>query len=307
MPTSSGKSLGFFAAPLLDPSSMFIVLMLFVMLMEDLCIRLSSFPICGGKWPDSTINPFKSQLVIIPTHEAGTSCFYQWAKANAKRIHCVFVDEAHHIIVSDSYCHCFKLFHLLTHLKKPVMLLTTTLPVQSTFSLCKAMQINPLLLRIIHTPTCCSNIRYHVLHVPKSHLAEKTIKVFQSIKLEPHERGVIYTTRIAFMNEIASKHSISTYTSCILADDQANKEEKSCHFLAWRAGQTPWIAATICFGEGIDFPSVHYAIIVEPKEMLLFLQESGHLGHDGVASQAITIWNTPSRSPPADNPDHAGK
>ena len=307
MPTSSGKSLGFFAAPLLDPYSMFIVVTPFVALTEDLCIRLSSYPICSGRWPDSTINPLEAQLIIVPAHEAGTSRFYQWAEANSKRIRRVFVDEAHHVIVSDSYRPCFKLFHLLTRLKKPITFLTATMPVQSVHALCKAMQIDTLLLRIIRAPTCRSNVGYRVFHVPESRLAEKTVEVFRTIKLEPHERGVIYTTSIAFTNEIAGMLSIPTYTSRILSDDQANKEEKSRRFLAWRVGQTPWIAATICFGEGVDFPSVRYAIIVEPKEMLSFLQESGRLGRDGIASQAITIWSTTPRSPPADDPDHAGK
>ena len=115
------------------------------------------------------------------------------------------MNEAHHIIVLDSYHPCFKLFHLLTCLKKPVMLLIATLPMQSIFALCKAMQIDSLLLYIIHAPTCCSNIGYHVLHVTKSCLAEKTIEVLWLIKLEPHEQGVVYTASIAFTNKIAGK------------------------------------------------------------------------------------------------------
>ena len=118
---------------------------------------------------------------------------------------------------------------------------------------------------------------------------------------------MIYTASIAFTNETASKLSIPTYTSHILTDNQVNKEEKSHCFFAWCVGQTTWITAMICFSKDVNFPSVHPAIIMEPKEMLLFFQEYGCLGRDSVASQAITIWNTPPRSPLADNPDHAGK
>ncbi|KAG8215815.1 hypothetical protein J3R82DRAFT_7745 [Butyriboletus roseoflavus] len=63
----------------------------------------------------------------------------------------------------------------------------------------------------------------------------------------------------------------------------------------------------ICFAEGVDFPSVQYAIIIEPKEMLSFLQESGHLGCDHKPSEAITIWSLGPFPPTSDNPDHPGK
>ena len=306
MPTGSGKSLAFFAAPLLNPSSMFIVVTPFVTLTEDMCRRLAAYPITGGKWSSNT-SPFDAQLVVVPAHEAGTSRFFQWAHANSERIRRVFLDEAHHIFVSDSYRPCFKLFHLLTRLKKPITFLTATMPTHSIPALCKAMMIHPFLLRIIRAPVSRPNVGYSVIHVNESRLVEKTVEVFRSISLRPNERGVIYTTSIAFTHEVAQKLSIPAYTSRILPDEQSNKEEKSRRFLAWRSGKTPWVAATICFGEGVDFPSVRYAIIVEPREMLSFLQESGRLGRDSIASQSITIWSTAPPPPPADDPDHCGK
>ena len=306
MPTGSRKSLAFFGAPLLNPSRLFIVVTPFIALTEDMCRRLAAYPISGGKW-SSDLSPFDAQLVIVPVHKAGTLRFFQWAQANSERIHRVFVDEAHHIFVSDSYRPCFKLFHLLTRLKKPLTFLTATMPIHSIPALCQAMMIDPFLLRIIRAPVSRSNVGYRVIRVDESHLMEKTTELFHSISLQPHERGVIYTTSIAFTHEVAQKLSIPAYTSRILPDEQMNKEEKSRRFLAWHLGHTPWVTATICFGEGVDFPSVRYAIIVEPKEMLSFLQESGRLGRDGIASQSITIWSTLPNQPPADNPDHCGK
>lgn len=306
MPTGGGKSLAFFSAPLLSPSRLFIVVTPFVVLTEDMCRRLATYPISGGSWA-SDINPFDAQLVIVPAHEAGSSRFFEWAQANSERIRRVFLDEAHHIIVSDSYRPCFRLFHLLTRLKKPITFLTATMPPHSIPALCQSMMINPLLLRIIRAPVSRPNVGYHVIHVDESRLVDKTTEVFRSITLQPNERGVIYTTSIAFTHEIARQLSIPAYTSRILPDEQMNKEEKSRRFLAWRSGKTPWVTATICFGEGVDFPSVRYAIIVEPKEMLSFLQESGRLGRDGIASQSITIWSALPNPPPADDPDHCGK
>ena len=71
MPTRSGKSLAFFGAPLLNPSSMFVVIIPFIALMDDMERRLAACPgIRGGKWFSDT-DPINDQLIIIPAHEAG--------------------------------------------------------------------------------------------------------------------------------------------------------------------------------------------------------------------------------------------
>ncbi|KAF8422586.1 hypothetical protein L210DRAFT_852295 [Boletus edulis BED1] len=306
MPTGSGKSLAFFAAPILNPCSLFIVVTPFVALTEDMDRRLAALPIVGGKW-SSDINPFESQLVIVPAHQAATESFFQWAEANSSRLQRLFVDEAHHIFTSDSYRPCFKLFHRLTQLKKPITLLTATMPIYSIPALCQSMMIDPTLLRLIRAPVSRPNIKYTVLRIDPQHILQETVGVFKSVRLTENERGIIYTTSIAFTQQIAELLNIPAYTSRVLPDEHDNKVEKSSRFQAWRSGIVQWVAATICFAEGVDFPSVRCVIIVEPKEMLSFLQESGRLGRDGLPSHAITIWSLPLTPPPPNDPDHCGR
>ena len=306
MPTGSGKSLAFFAAPVLNPHSLFVVVTPFVALTEDMDRRLASSPIVGGKW-SSDVNPFEAQLVIVPAHEAATERFFQWAEANSSRLQRIFVDEAHHVFTSDSYRPCFKLFHRLTQLRKPITFLTATMPVQSVPALCQSMMIDPALLRLIRAPVSRPNIKYTVFQVHSEQVVLKTIDVFNSLQLKQGERGVIYTTSIAFTKEIAELLDIPAYTSRVLPDEDENKIEKSRRFKAWRSGLVQWVAATVCFAEGVDFPSVRYAIIVEPREMLSFLQESGRLGRDGLLSHAFTVWSFAPNLGPSDDPDHCGK
>lgn len=244
--------------------------------------------IIGGKW-SSHISPFEAQLVIIPAHELQHNFFFQWADANSGRIQRLFVDEAHHIFTSDTYRPCFKLFHRLTQLAKPITFLTATMPLHSVSTLCRSMMIDPALLRVIRAPVSRPNIKYTVLQVDPDGVIEKTQDVFNTLHLAANERGVIYTTSISFTQQIAQLLHIPAYTSRVLQDDGENKVEKSKRFQAWRSGAVQWVAATICFAEGVDFPSVRYAIIVEPFEMLSFLQESGRLGRDGLQSHVITI------------------
>ncbi|KAH0825908.1 hypothetical protein J3R83DRAFT_7662 [Lanmaoa asiatica] len=306
MPTGSGKSLAFFAAPILNPSSLFVVVTPFVALTEDMDRRLAALPIVGGKW-SSDINPFEAQLVIVPAHEAATEGFFQWAEANSSRLQRLFVDEAHHVFTSDCYRPCFKLFHRLTQLKKPITLLTATMPVHSIPALCQSMMIDPALLRLIRAPVSRSNIKHTVFRVDPQQILHKTIDIFNSLHLAENERGIIYTTSIAFTQQIAQLLQIPAYTSRILPDEHSNKAEKSSRFQAWRSGAVQWVAATICFAEGVDFPSVRYTIIVEPKEMLSFLQESGRLGRDGLPSHAITLWSLLPSPVPVNDPDHCGR
>ncbi|KAH0833799.1 hypothetical protein J3R83DRAFT_10949, partial [Lanmaoa asiatica] len=306
LPTGSGKSLAFFGAALLNPESLFIVITPFVALTEDMVRRLAASPITGGRW-SGEINPMRDQVVIVPAHEAGSDFFLQWAEASVARLRRVFVDEAHHIFTSDSYRPCFRLFHRLTQLKRPITFLSATLPTSSVPALCASMMIQPSLLRIIRAPTSRSNIKYRVFKVSSHDIVKETVTAWQSITLAPDERGIIYTTSIAFTHEIAKLLSIPAYTSRILDGDKENKAEKSRIFQRWRSGEVQWVAATICFAEGVDFQAVRYVIIVEPRDMLSFLQESGRLGRDGRPSTAIALWSWIDRPCSADDLDHTGK
>jgi len=252
----------------------------FVALTEDMDCRLATCPgIRGEKWSCNT-DPINDQLVIVPAHEAGMDQFFRWAEANSRQLQRVFIDEAHHVFISASYRPCFRLFHLLTQLKKPITFLTATMPIHFILTLCQSMMIDPALLHVIRAPLSHSNIRYTVLSVASESVLQKTV-VFNAIRLEEGERRIIYTTSIRFTYEVAHQLHIPAYTSRILSDKKENKDEKSHIFQAWQSGIIQWVAATVCFAEGVDFPHVRYAIIVELLDMLSFLQESGCLGHDG--------------------------
>lgn len=308
LPTGSGKSVAFFGAAILHPHNLFIVVTPFVALTEDLDRRLAATPIRGGQWP-SIQDPLSAQIVIVPAHMAGTEQFYNWAEANSNCLKRIFIDKAHHIFYSDSYRPCFRVFHRLTQLQKPITFLTATISPRSIPALCNAMMVDPALLRTIRAPMSRHNIGYSVAKVLPDQLLQKTVELHSQIYLRPEERGIIYTTNIQLTLAIADALNVPYYISCVLPDEQANKEKKSCIFQTWRAGRNEkerWIVATICFAEGVDFASVRHAIIVEPRDMLSFLQESGRLGRDGLPSQVVAVW---SRTPPlstSDMQDHAG-
>lgn len=295
MPTGSGKSLAFFAAPILFPDKLFVVITPLVALTEDLSRRLASMPIKGGSYKVLQ-DVLSAQLVIISAHQAGTDRFFHWAKSMKTQIKRIFIDEAHHTYTSDDYRDCFKLFREITRLGIPITFLSATIAPHSVSRLCSAMDIPPHLLRVIRAPLSRPNIRYTVMKVPDGSVITAFQQVFNSIELGADDRGIIYCTRLDLIMELSKLLGIPYYTSKLLPDidDRANGDEKTHRFQAWRDGEDAknrWMLATLCFGEGIDFPRVRYVIHVEVRNMLCFLQESGRLGRDGKPSHSMVLYS----------------
>ncbi|KAG2336057.1 P-loop containing nucleoside triphosphate hydrolase protein, partial [Suillus weaverae] len=291
MPTGSGKSLAFFAAPLLHPRGLFIVITPLVALTEDMARRLASTGIRGGQY-HRVEDILTAQIVIVSAHQAGTDDFFRWAQSMKHSLVRVFVDEAHHVFTSDDYRNCFKLFHLITALSKPITFLTATISPTSLPRLCSQMHIPPSLVRVIRAPLHRSNISYSVISVSTEQLKEKVVEIHHSIVLQERDRAIIYCTTIALIKELSELLQIPYYTSTLddKLDERANADEKKRRFQAWRDGDTPsqrWMIATLCFGEGIDFPGVRHVIHVEVNDMLRFLQETGRLGRDGLPSHSV--------------------
>ncbi|KAG2063588.1 P-loop containing nucleoside triphosphate hydrolase protein [Suillus decipiens] len=295
MPTGSGKSLAFFAAPLIHPHALFIVITPLVALTEDMAQRLATTRIEGGQYPHIQ-NVLTAQIVIVSAHQAGMDDFFHWAQSVNQRLVRVFIDEAHHVFTLDDYRNCFKLFHLITALAKPITCLTATMSPISLPRLYLQMQIPPLLVRVIRAPLHRSNISYSVISVPTAQLKEKVLETHRSIVLQEKDRGIIYCTTITLIKELSELLNIPFYMSRLddQLDDSTNTEEKNRRFNAWHDGDTPsqrWMIATLCFGEGIDFPGVCYVIHGEVNNMLCFLQETGHLGQDGHPSSSVLIYS----------------
>jgi superfamily II DNA helicase RecQ len=284
MPTGSGKSLAFFAAPLLVPNKMFIVVTPLIALTNDMLRRLAATGIRGGKWTNS-LDPFTTQLVIVSAHQAGTSEFFFWAKTNDQRIQRLFLDEAHHIYTSDEYRDCFKLFDMLTELGKPITFLSATIFPHSVPHLCERMKIDPALLIHIRAPTARPNLKIRVTKCSdSSSMVDGVESLFKSIHLEREDRGLIFCTSTTNCKMIANRLHIDYYIAKLKPQEDQNLDERSRLESQWRDGALPqhrWIVATLCFGQGVDFSGVRWVIHVELRNLMNYSQEIGRAGRDG--------------------------
>jgi len=310
MPTGSGKSLAFFAAPLLMPNKMFIVITPLVPLTNDMSRRLASTRIEGGKWSPST-NPFSAQLVLVSAHQAGTTNFFLWAKTNSSRISRLFVDEAHHIFTSDGYRSCFQVFDMLTELGKPITFLTATIFRHSIPYLCERMRINPSLLIQIRAPTARPNLCISVTKCEDFDSMLDSVKtLFESIQLPAEDRGLIFCTTIHDCKIVAKSLGIDFYVAKLKPVQDENIEERLRLEAQWREGilsQHRWMVATLCFGQGVDFAGVRWVIHLEVRNLMTYAQEIGRAGRDGNLAFVRTFYTRPPLLADRSSPhDHEG-
>jgi superfamily II DNA helicase RecQ len=310
MPTGSGKSLAFFGAPLLVPDKLFIVVTPLIALTDDMARRLAATRIEGGKWSPS-INPFTAQLVLVSAHQAATTDFFLWAKTNIQRVHRIFIDEAHHVITSDNYRECFQLFDMITELGRPITFLTATLFERSIPRLCERMRINPSLLVEIRASTARPNVKISVTHCPNFKAMTHDIHTLvESIELGPNERGLIFCTTVTNCKIIASALGVDYYVARVKEQEDENTRERARLDAQWRDGIAPphrWMVATLCFGQGIDFPGVRWVIHAEVRNLLTYTQEIGRAGRDGNPAHARLFYTRlPMLTDDPSTQDHEG-
>jgi superfamily II DNA/RNA helicase len=313
MPTGSGKSLSFMAVPLLlRPSQKKIVVVItpLVALTEDMSRRLAATDIRAAKWT-ATQSPFDMELLLVSAHQAGTHEFFRWAVTNADWVHRIFIDEAHHIYLSLVYRDCFKLFHRLTEIGKPITFLSATIFPHSVPYLCEIMKIDPSLLLHIRAPITRSNLKIHATKFDDFDSMMGAVRsLVRSIDLGSQDRGLVFCTTTAHCRLTAKMLGVDYYVAQITPHEDQNAQEKTRLDDQWRNGLLPshrWMVATLCFGQGIDLSGIRYVIHIELRNLIDYLQEIGRAGRDGNPASVHAFY---TRLPPITDAklphDHAG-
>ncbi|KAJ3902464.1 hypothetical protein F5879DRAFT_991007 [Lentinula edodes] len=293
LPTGGGKSLQFFAAPVLMPSRLFVVILPLVSLMDDMERRLQTMPYKGGVWsPGTLINPMDIQLLLVPAHRAGTHEFYHYLKLPAihERLERIFIDEVHHIRTDATFRECFARLRYLTALGKKFSFLSATVPPTDLPFILNALDITDTsLVREIRSYTGRPNHAYSHQKVEADNLIDVVIKYVQSLPpLAEDERGLIYVTSIygacVPLGEALGFKSYFAALSDPIKKDIQNKWHRG------KALEDRWLVCTNAYSEGIDFGGVRHVVNVEPFGMTDLKQQGGRAGRDGKRSQVHTIW-----------------
>lgn len=292
LPTGSGKAISFFAAALLHPDKLFLVIIPLTALVEDMYRRLKQTRISGSIYPKC--QPVTDRIIIVPSHLVPTDNFRNWSRGVNYRLQRIFMDESHQIYTS-AFREGFDLLKMLTALKKPITFLSATVFPQSVDLLCRWMEIPRSILHEIRAPTMRTNIKYQVHYFSNDILLQNEIqKLVQSIELQPSERGLIYCRTVSNVQQLSLKLNLPDYYSKMNGDDTKNQEIKKQRQTQWRLGLQPsqrWIVATMGFGQGIDFSSVRHVIHYNVHGMMFFVQEVGRAGRDGLLSYSHVFYS----------------
>ncbi|KAF5390736.1 hypothetical protein D9757_004567 [Collybiopsis confluens] len=294
LPTGGGKSLAFFGAAKIYPSSLFLVISPLIALTHDHEAHRVNLSIKGGIWGDPTINPHNAQVVFVSAHLAITEDFINWTMSLPiqKRLRRVFIDEAHQILTGKDYRVCFRIIKRLIMLRVPITCLTATILLRSIPSLLADLEIRDTsLVDEIRCYTGRKNLQYHIeqIHDSEEIFGRMELLVAEySPRFDNKDRGIIYCRQILDVHEVGKRLGCPVYTGRM--DDHERKSAAQ----RWREGKTTadcWIVCTEAFGQGVDYPHVRVTLHKDPWELINWVQETGRLGRDGQVGVSFTFWS----------------
>ncbi|KAK7434938.1 hypothetical protein VKT23_009679 [Stygiomarasmius scandens] len=289
--TGEGKSLQFFAAPILKPGRLFIVVLPLVSLTLDMQRRLDLMPYHGGIWGTEGLDVMSASLVLVPVHLAGRDEFRRWIilPEILKRLERFFIDEAHHIKTDVNFRECFRtLYHLLSA-RKPISFLSGSCGPHDIDFIIKAMGLDePSLITEIRSYCGRPNHRY-------THQKVKSSEIFSAVQeyvgdkvLGENDRGLIFVSSVNQCRELAKLLGFEAYYAA------ETDEQKRLYQQKWRAGfsiDDRWMVCTTAFGEGIDYDNVRYVVAIDPFGMTTLKQQFGRGGRNGDLAHCHLIWS----------------
>ncbi|SOV02683.1 uncharacterized protein UDID_18000 [Ustilago sp. UG-2017a] len=295
MATGTGKS-ALFMTPLfwLPPTSVVVVVVPFIVLMEDLLEQCKLVGIVASKWSgyNCAKKVDRSQLVLVAAENCYNQHFGSWAQelVEQERLAAIFFDECHVCITQDSFRPSMaKIKQLITTVPVPQYLLTATLPPSLLSTFKGALCLPQDGTGIIRAATNRNNIGYSVQWV----LSSATMDFCIQQLLQSHPHGsimVICRSRVA-------AETTARLLSCQCIWSEMDQAEKKAILLLWLASSAAEmdnskrvLVGTTAIGTGINPQHVSLVVHMDGAyDMVSYVQESGRAGRSGQAAKAVMM------------------
>lgn len=319
-PTGGGKSMSFMLPAKGASSGRTIVVVPLVALQEDMQRECINAGIATDIWDSADPNP-KGTIILVSPETIFSKTFQrflQWMQ-NQYILDRVVVDECHTILDGSN-----QFRPALRDMGGEIqswgvqrIFLTATLPPVDEEEFYRRAYITPADSKVIRGRTTRKNIRYRVAHVKDEEArpddydaqeAEEELTVAALVKtfleFQKDELVIVYAGERDRVERIASRLRASAYHS-----KAGTRKEKREYMDVWIM-QDRCIVATGALGLGINIPNVGLVIHVGvPRQMRLFVQESGRLGRDGRIGDSVIICKSIAspHTQPAANAASTGK
>ncbi|TAL61436.1 MAG: DNA helicase RecQ [Legionella sp.] len=295
MPTGGGKSLCYQIPSIVRPGVGIVVSPL-IALMEDQVAALRLQGISAAFY-NSTLSSEEARQVLAQLHQGELDLLYI---APERLISTSFLDrlaDCHIALFAIDEAHCISqwghdfrpeyaaLGLLKTHFPDiPIIALTATADKQTRQDIVEKLNYSPKkYVASFNRP----NIHYKV--IAKTNAA-KQLKQFLESETQ-QQSGIIYCGTRNSVEKLAEKLQDMGFKARAYHAGLPHKERREVQTL-FRYDQIDIVVATIAFGMGIDKPNVRFVVHHDlPKNIEGYYQETGRAGRDGLAAQALLLYD----------------
>ncbi|KAH9920765.1 uncharacterized protein B0H18DRAFT_956901 [Fomitopsis serialis] len=280
LPTGHGKSLLFFLpAKMYESERTTVVIVPLLSLHADFTRRAGEHGIRTRRWqPSDTLESCFVPLVLVSPEHLNTKPFVDFINQlhqNQRLLRLVF-DEAHLMITQASFRECFDDMRHLREVGVPFILLTATLAPHLETPLFHKLNVSDIV--VFRLPSVRPEISIQLKSFrTKAAMNDAFIpEVKDSIlRLEPHERGLIFCKTVAEVEIVARQLGVDAFHSKLEPDT------KTMLLRQFVRGDLQVLVSTSVLGEGLDLSSIrfvfHWGL---PRDPSSYYQESGRMCRD---------------------------
>lgn len=276
-PTGTGKSLAFLLYAKIHLSSLILVIVPLISLINDL-VRRSRHAMINCVSAMEDILPDTRIVFLTPENFIQDSTVHQIHRlSELGTISKIFIDECHFAVIDRDFRTSYNRVASICKNLNPVILLTGSASLSTEQDLKQLFFSNIASVVTLRQPTLRKNIEYIIKEINGGDKSMDFLNQF-ILDLKNDERIIIYTVTIEKLHEI-----YNFLGSCMATKfySDLSDEEKNVNTENWFRGNTKTIIATKAFGVGIDFNKVktvfHFGL---PDSLEEYIQQAGRAGRN---------------------------